>query len=184
MNYSDDLKSNFRSWEIDHDNREDAESLFETLKSRHPDEKKATLYKAALDWVGYNPEAENEQENNNAQKYNKSVTAREASIIDVINEFFDGTRLASSTVVFIADKLLIASKEWMVREETAKKFLLNTQELLNPDPDEYGDEIEDVRIDYLVKLVMKSYELGASHGFDDAVGMRFKNPFKKTTIVE
>lgn len=49
---SDDLKSNFRSWEYDNDNKEDTEKLARELKSRH----KLTFneaYEIAADWTGY-----------------------------------------------------------------------------------------------------------------------------------
>lgn len=55
MNYYDDLKSNFRSWEQDCDNINDAETLFATLQSRHRDVSETELREAAYDWVGYNP---------------------------------------------------------------------------------------------------------------------------------
>lgn len=47
---SDDLKSNFRSWETDHE--EDGEELFDILKKRHPKDSKAELKKLAYEWVG------------------------------------------------------------------------------------------------------------------------------------
>jgi len=49
----DDLKSNFRSWESDHDNEDDANGLFSILMTRHPKENEAKLRKLAFDWVGY-----------------------------------------------------------------------------------------------------------------------------------
>jgi hypothetical protein len=49
----DDLKSNFRSWEYDHDNAEDANGLFNILVERHPDEDEDELKDLAFSWVGY-----------------------------------------------------------------------------------------------------------------------------------
>lgn len=49
---SDDLKSNFRSWEQDHDNEESAEELFNILSDRHPDYDEDDLKQMAYDWVG------------------------------------------------------------------------------------------------------------------------------------
>lgn len=53
VNVSDDLKSNFRSWEYDHDNEKDAEGLFAILKDRHPNESDEKLKQMAYNWVGY-----------------------------------------------------------------------------------------------------------------------------------
>lgn len=47
---SDDLKSNFRSWEYDHE--EDGEKLFNILCSRHPKYDTKKLKQMAYDWVG------------------------------------------------------------------------------------------------------------------------------------
>lgn len=53
-NYSiDDLKANFRSWEYDHDNYDDAIELFNILVARHPNEDKNKLKEFAFNWVGY-----------------------------------------------------------------------------------------------------------------------------------
>jgi hypothetical protein len=49
---SDDLKANFRSWEIDCDNEESAEELAGILSDRHPDYDFEDLRKMAYDWVG------------------------------------------------------------------------------------------------------------------------------------
>ena len=49
---SDDLRANFRSWEMDHDNEEDAMSLFNILLGRHPNYSINALKKLAYDWVG------------------------------------------------------------------------------------------------------------------------------------
>lgn len=48
----DDLKSNFRSWEIDHDTIEDAEKLTDLLKERHPEVDQSKLRQMAMDWCG------------------------------------------------------------------------------------------------------------------------------------
>jgi len=53
MYFLDDLKANFRSWEIDHDNEESANELYGILCSRHPNENPAVLKEWAYDWVGY-----------------------------------------------------------------------------------------------------------------------------------
>lgn len=50
---SDDLKSNFRSWESDHDNYEDAEGLFNILTDRHSDVPVDKVRELAYHWVGY-----------------------------------------------------------------------------------------------------------------------------------
>ena len=50
---SDDLKANFRSWEYDHDNAEDANGLFNILVQRHPNEDKGKLKDLAFSWVGF-----------------------------------------------------------------------------------------------------------------------------------
>lgn len=52
----DDLKANFRSWEQDHDNKEDAEGLYNILKERHPEEDDTYLKSQAYHWVGYEEE--------------------------------------------------------------------------------------------------------------------------------
>ena len=49
---SDDLKANFRSWEYDHDNEDDAKGLFDILCERHPDFDKDELEEMAYHWVG------------------------------------------------------------------------------------------------------------------------------------
>lgn len=54
----DDLKSNFRSWEIDHDNEDDANGLFVTLMTRHPDVEAEKVREIAYQWVGYEPKEE------------------------------------------------------------------------------------------------------------------------------
>lgn len=54
----DDLRANFRSWEIDCDNVEDAATLAATLYSRHPDVSFNECERIARDWVGYEPEEE------------------------------------------------------------------------------------------------------------------------------
>jgi hypothetical protein len=51
-NPSDDLRANFRSWEIDCDNEESAEELAFILQDRHPDYDVEDLRKMAYDWVG------------------------------------------------------------------------------------------------------------------------------------
>lgn len=50
---SDDLKSNFRSWESDCDNQEDADFLFFQMSARHPDVGSAWLRELCDNWVGY-----------------------------------------------------------------------------------------------------------------------------------
>lgn len=57
---SDDLKANFRSWEYDHDNYDDAIGLFNILVARHPKEDKDRLKELAFNWVGYEENDEEE----------------------------------------------------------------------------------------------------------------------------
>jgi len=52
---SDDLKSNFRSWETDHDNEEDAKCLATMLMRRHPINSEEAM-EIASEWVGYEHE--------------------------------------------------------------------------------------------------------------------------------
>lgn len=56
MDIIDDLKSNFRSWETDHDNEEDANGLFGILIGRHPRLNSDKVKSIAYHWVGYEPE--------------------------------------------------------------------------------------------------------------------------------
>jgi len=49
----DDLKSNFRSWEYDHDNYEDTNKLSRMLAHRHPDMNMDEIWNIACDWTGY-----------------------------------------------------------------------------------------------------------------------------------
>ena len=49
----DDLKSNFRSWETDHDNEKDVDKLSKILAHRHPDMDMTEIYNITCDWVGY-----------------------------------------------------------------------------------------------------------------------------------
>lgn len=49
----DDLKSNFRSYESDCDNKEDTEDLTNKLEQRYPKVKREVLFKHAKDWTGY-----------------------------------------------------------------------------------------------------------------------------------
>jgi hypothetical protein len=48
----DDLKANFRSWEVDCDDEDSAEELAGILMDRHPDFDGEKLRKMAYDWVG------------------------------------------------------------------------------------------------------------------------------------
>lgn len=52
---SDDLKSNFRSLETDHDNEEDAKCLAALLMQRHPINSEEAM-EIASEWVGYEQE--------------------------------------------------------------------------------------------------------------------------------
>jgi hypothetical protein len=54
----DDLRANFRSWEIDCDNAEDAMTLAVTLAQRHPNVSYSECERIAQEWVGYEPEIE------------------------------------------------------------------------------------------------------------------------------
>ncbi|MCK9415543.1 hypothetical protein M0Q97_02660 [Candidatus Dojkabacteria bacterium] len=58
----DDLKANFRSWQYDHDNYDDAIGLFNILVARHPKEDEDKLKELAFNWVGYEENEENEEE--------------------------------------------------------------------------------------------------------------------------
>ena len=55
---NDDLKSNFRSWEHDHDSLEDTEKLSKILAHRHPDMDMNEIWAIACDWTGYQEEDE------------------------------------------------------------------------------------------------------------------------------
>lgn len=56
LELSDDLKSNFRSWEYDNDNERAAEKLTNILQRRHPDIPESTVRDMAYDWVGLGEE--------------------------------------------------------------------------------------------------------------------------------
>lgn len=58
LDISDDLKSNFRSWEFDHNNERDAYALSNILTSRHPDIPFEKIQEIAYEWVGYYPNEE------------------------------------------------------------------------------------------------------------------------------
>jgi hypothetical protein len=49
----DDLKSNFRSWEVDHDTIEHVEELTGLLKERHPEVDESKLRQMAMDWCDF-----------------------------------------------------------------------------------------------------------------------------------
>lgn len=51
----DDLKANFRSWEYDHDNEDDAEGLYHILMQRHPESNSDWVREIAYHWVGFEP---------------------------------------------------------------------------------------------------------------------------------
>lgn len=51
--FLDDLKTNFRSWEQDHDNQKDAEELFNIMSQRHPEVDPMSLKEWCYRWVGY-----------------------------------------------------------------------------------------------------------------------------------
>lgn len=50
---NDDLKSNFRSWEQDHDNHEDTDKLSRILAHRHTNMNMDEIWKIACDWTGF-----------------------------------------------------------------------------------------------------------------------------------
>ena len=56
---SDDLKSNFRSWEYDCDNEADTSKLINNLHERHPDIPIDIITELAGDWTGYSGENNN-----------------------------------------------------------------------------------------------------------------------------
>lgn len=56
LELSDDLKSNFRSWESDHEN--DAEGLAGILSERHPEIAYSEILETAKHWVGAPEEPE------------------------------------------------------------------------------------------------------------------------------
>ena len=58
---TDDLKSNFRSWERDSDNEEDAERLTHILIDRYPEVDPEAIRQTAYDWVGYEDVVENKK---------------------------------------------------------------------------------------------------------------------------
>lgn len=51
----DDLKANFRSWEIDNDNEDDANGLVLILMLRHPYLPQDVIEYWAYEWTGYEP---------------------------------------------------------------------------------------------------------------------------------
>ena len=57
MEFLDDLKSNFRSWEQNCDNLEDAEQLTSIMINRHPEEDPNKIKDWCWDWVGYEEES-------------------------------------------------------------------------------------------------------------------------------
>lgn len=63
MEISDDLKSNFRSWETDCDNAEDTQSLANILSCRYPEMSSDKIYEIAKDWTGFNEVESNEETN-------------------------------------------------------------------------------------------------------------------------
>lgn len=62
----DDLKSNFRSWESDHDNVGDAQLLCSIMRERHPNEPLARVKEIVYHWVGY----ESREEHNSLEDEN------------------------------------------------------------------------------------------------------------------
>jgi hypothetical protein len=50
---NDDLKSNFRSWEQDHDTFDDTEKLSKILSHRHPDMDMNEIWAISCDWTGF-----------------------------------------------------------------------------------------------------------------------------------
>lgn len=52
MSISDDLKSNFRSWETDNDNSESLHQLASIIVDRHGIDYEEALIKSA-NWIGY-----------------------------------------------------------------------------------------------------------------------------------
>ena len=50
---NDDLKSNFRSWETDHETYEDTDKLSKILAHRHPEMNMDEIWQIACDWTGY-----------------------------------------------------------------------------------------------------------------------------------
>lgn len=60
IDISDDLKNNFRSWEIDCDDEDSANQLINILQSRHPKLSDDKIKEIAYNWTGYKPETEDE----------------------------------------------------------------------------------------------------------------------------
>ena len=60
VNLSDDLKSNFRSWEIDCDNEEDAYALVSIISRRHPKVPYEKVVEECFYWVEYDGEEDEE----------------------------------------------------------------------------------------------------------------------------
>ena len=52
MDFLDDLKTNFRSWEQDCNTVEDAEHLTELMLARHPKEDAKVVRQWCFQWVG------------------------------------------------------------------------------------------------------------------------------------
>jgi hypothetical protein len=68
IDISDDLKSNFRSWEQDCDNEEDAEKLFNIIVDRHPDVAEDIIRQMVNHWVGYEPVQESSSQSDSQLK--------------------------------------------------------------------------------------------------------------------
>lgn len=58
---SDDLKSNFRSWEADHCDEQSADALFFMMSARHPNCNSKFLVELCDNWVGYEGRNPNEE---------------------------------------------------------------------------------------------------------------------------
>ena len=84
---SDDLKSNFRSWEMDHDNQEDADELAGILADRHPHEDPERLRVMAYNWVGFEDTGDYDYDTRDSEGGATITTPEEFN--DYINGFRD-----------------------------------------------------------------------------------------------
>ncbi len=87
---NDDLKSNFRSWEQDHDNYQDTDKLSRILAHRHTNMNMEEIWQIACDWTGFEEDIKegifsDRYINNPFDNEDKSPV----SLQDVMNDFYD-----------------------------------------------------------------------------------------------
>ena len=74
----DDLKSNFRSWEFDHETEEDVNMLTFILKNRHPEVDDEEIASIAKHWVGYS-EPDKKKEDGETEEQAEFVSSDDIS---------------------------------------------------------------------------------------------------------